>query len=384
MTGVNAGQISGGEIEGNSSTVALGAGEVFTGEWADVSLHDSITVAVKTDQDGSFQVQYSPDGANIDSPLTRYYRTSQIEAPHRFTNARRYVRVVYTNGSTAQTYMRLQTMVGPKTPLNAPMDGVVAQDFDATIVRPSEFYDEVTLGRRQGYSQWDKWGYNSDIDTAASEMIWSEGGNMTFLTTAETLDVVSTSAADDDGSTGAHGVVLYGIDANREEIIEVVMLDGTTAVTSTNAFLGLRRMALFRAGSGMVNVGKVTATSSSTSAIQAAIPAGEGSTQQAVFFTQANHTFLARDLEINAVKLSGGGQPVITIKGWVLSFISNAKYEVFRYSMDTQRECGKNFVFKKAFPVGEQSVLYFTGETDTNNTEVSVRFSGIEVRDVDA
>lgn len=364
----------------NSSSATLGSAGVFTGDWVDVSGVDSMTIAVSTDADGSYAVQFSPDAVNVDSTLTRYYRTARINAPHRFTVTRKYMRVVYTNGSSAQSYFRLQVMFGLKQPLNVPTDGIMAQDYDAIVVRPTEPYDEVALGLRQGETGWDKWGYNLDIDTAAEETIWEPGGDMTFLTSAETLDIVSTDANDVDAGTGAHGVVVYGIDANRESQVEVVLLNGLTDVTTTNTWLGVNRMALYRAGSGSVNAGRITATASTALTVQASIPAGEGTTQQAIFFTQAGHTALARDLFINAVKTTGGGNPLVVVRGWVLSFVSNAKYEVFRYNFDTQR--GDHMVFgpRKAFPVGEKSVLWFTASTDTNNTAMAVRFSAIERR----
>ena len=66
----------------NSTTTLLTDTSTFTGAWEDVSAYDSVIVAVKTDQNGIFTVQLSPDGSNQDSTLTRYYRATQIEARH--------------------------------------------------------------------------------------------------------------------------------------------------------------------------------------------------------------------------------------------------------------------------------------------------------------
>ena len=125
----------------NSTFDALSAAGVFTGTWEDVSGYDAITIAVSTDQDGSYSVQFSPDGVNQDSTLTRYYRTARINAPHRFTVTRQYMRVVYTNDADAQSYFRLQVLLGIKGPLNMPLDGTVAQDYDATVVRATYVND---------------------------------------------------------------------------------------------------------------------------------------------------------------------------------------------------------------------------------------------------
>ena len=39
---------------GNSTATLLNAGVTFTGEWMDVSAYDSISIAVKTDQNDTF------------------------------------------------------------------------------------------------------------------------------------------------------------------------------------------------------------------------------------------------------------------------------------------------------------------------------------------
>ena len=363
----------------NSSTAILTASSVFTGDWVDVSQYSDVVVSVSTDQNGTYSVQFSPDGTNQDSILTRQYRTDQINVPHRFTVTRKYFRVVFTNTSaTDQTYFRLQTHFGFYSSLNAPIDGTLAQDFDAIAVRPTDYRDEVALGLRQGKTLWHKWGYNEDIDIAASETVWSEGGDFTFLTTASTLSLVSTDANDVDAGTGAHGVVLYGIDGDRKSQVEVVLLNGTTPVVTTSTWLGINRMALYRSGTSQGNEGKVTATAVTGSSVQAAMPIGEGTTQQAIFFTQAGHTALATGLLVNALKQAGGSSPKLTIKAWVLSFVSNSKYEVFRYNIDTSVENHLDYPPEDRFPVGEKSALYFTASTDTNNTTVGLRFSVIE------
>ena len=107
----------------NSTSTLLTASSTFTGEWEDVSDFPSVVVAAKTDQDGTFLIQFSPDGVNLDSSLTRYYRTNQIEAPHRFTVTRQYCRIVFTNTSASdQTFLRLQTMLCHQTDSNDQFD----------------------------------------------------------------------------------------------------------------------------------------------------------------------------------------------------------------------------------------------------------------------
>lgn len=371
----------------NSTTTLLTAGSTFTGEWEDVSQYDSVVVAAKTDQDGTYTVQFSPDGVNVDSTLTRYYRTANINPPHRFTVTRDYVRITFENISASdQTYLRLQTTFGEKTELNAPLDSVLPQDFDAISVRPSSYDIEVVTGRRQNQTQWNKFGYDEAVSNSTFGLVWSNSGTWTRLPTAQTLSVVSTSTNDTSGGTGVNSIVIYGVGADWVDQIEVLTMNGTTPVVTTNTWLGVNRIAVFLSGTGNKNAGVITATGSTSATIQAEIPTdteGGSVTQQCLFFVPANHVFVGEYIRANAVKLSGGGQPVITVKGLVYSAVNNTIQEVFRESIDVQVNSSLSFENQK-FPVGEKSILYFMAKSDTATSAVRMRFGGKLIKDVDA
>lgn len=369
----------------NATTTPLNAAAVFTGAWEDVSAYASITVTVKTDQNCTYQLQLSPDGVNADSTLTRYFRTNQIEPPHKFSRTRKYARLVITNTSASnQTYLRAQTILGQTEDLNIPLDAMVSQDYDAKVVRPTDYKYEVALGRRQGATTWNKFGYNGDIDIG-TETVWSAGGTFARINTASTFTVVSSSANDIlTSGTGAWNIVIYYIDANRIAQTVVVPLNGTTPVVTAVTGLGINRASVYNSGSSDVNEGTITITATTGGTTQGHIPIGEGSTQQAIFFTQADHQFLADYLLINVNKLSGGTAPRINVKGWVYSYVSTAKYLVLNNTIDTSVENHLEIVPSHPFVIGEKSILYFEVTTDQNNTVCSVRFSGVEVRDVDA
>lgn len=385
---VRSSQLGNATLASNSSTTPLNASATFTGSWVDVSSFDSIVVAVKTDQNGTFTIQFSPDGTNADSTLTRYYRTDQIEAPHRFTITRQYARVTFTNTSASnQTYLRLQTTLGTFEALNAPIDGVMAQDFDAIATRPTEYRAEVALGRRQGATVWNKFGYNDDIDTATDpEILASWGGTFQHLTSGETLTIASTSTADDGdpAGTGANSLVVYGVDENWDLQTEIVTLDGTTNVVTSTQWIGINRISIYLAGSGKANAGNITITATSSGYTLAQMLVGQGTSQQCVFYVPQNYQFLTDWLYTNAIKLAGGGgDPEVTVKGWVFSAVSNAYYEVYRDVLDTANDNRINLNPPEYFIIGEKSILYFTGETDKDNTGVRCRFSGKLVGDVD-
>lgn len=371
----------------NSSTTPLSNGATFTGTWENCEKYADLIVAVKADQNGIFYIDFSPDGTNVDSTLTKYYNTTDIEAPHRFTVTRKFFRVRFTNDSGSdQTAFRLQSSLKVSSnSLNAPLDQSLARDYDSIPVRPSLYRFEVAQGLRQGHSLWNKFGYNNDIDTGAAEVLAAFGGSFTPLTAASTLTIVSSSANDDLVGTGAQRIIIYGVDANRLNQIEVVDMDGLTPVVTATSWLGVNRVAIYVAGTLQKNDGTITVTATTGGSVQASMPAGEGTSQQLIFFTQDNHQAMVEWLTLDIVKITGGGgAPIVTIKGWVYSAVSNARYEVFRLAVDTSVE--NNVIMNPPLPfvIGEKSVFWLEGTTDTNNTVVNARFSLVDIKDKDA
>lgn len=369
---------------GNSTTTLLTSGSTFTGSWELAGQYNSVTVSVKTDQDGSFAVELSPDGVNVDSTLTRYYRTNQIEAPHKFTVTRNYLRVTFTNSSASdQTFLRLQTILGDKDQLNTPLDSTLAQDFDAIATRPYDYHTEVALGKRQGHTTWNKFGYNQDVDVG-TEVIASFGGAFNPLTTATTLTIVSTSTDDDDGGTGCNSIVVYGIDSNRDSVIEVFTMNGTTNVVSTSTWLGINRVAMFLCGTDQVNQGNINITATTGGSTMAQMVANQGVTQQCIFHVPRGHQFLAEWLRINTLKQGGGNAPKVTVKFWVFSAISNGKQEVYKVDIDTSvtNDISENPLIP--FPLTEQTVCWLEATTDRADTIVNARLSGELIRDASA
>ena len=139
-----------------------------------------------------------------------------------------------------------------------------------------------------------KFGFNPDIDNSL-ETVWTEGGLYSYLSSATILKVSSSSTADDEGSTGAETVEISGLDANYNEISEVVTLNGQTAVNTTKEYLRINRMIVRSAGSGGQNAGVIYAgTGTVTSGVPAnkyaAIAIGDNQTLMALWTVPADYT----------------------------------------------------------------------------------------------
>lgn len=247
----------------------------------------------------------------------------------------------------------------------------------------TDYTTEVALGNVSGATTWNKFGYNEDVDTAAPEVLASFGGVFNQrLSAGETLDIVSTSANDTNSSgTGVRQLVIFGVNGDWDLVTEVIALNGTSTVTTSNSFRGVNRMTIFNSGSANSNVGTITATATTSGNTMAEMPPDEGTTQQMIFYVPRNHQFLATWLYLNAVKSSGGGNPVATFKGFVYSDVVDSQFEVFRDGLDTSSEQHINLKPSEPFVIGEQSILWFEASTSANNTSVRGRFSGKLIAD---
>jgi hypothetical protein len=105
-------QVSGVEDLTNSSTTPLLANGVFTGAAFNVTGYVSINVNVKSDvpsATGGVKVEFSTDGVNWDHSHSTSY-TAATGVGYIFNVEYKYARIVYTNGTSPQTYFRLQTI----------------------------------------------------------------------------------------------------------------------------------------------------------------------------------------------------------------------------------------------------------------------------------
>jgi len=315
--------------EGNSTVIPLGADETFTGAGVR-NAHTDVLVTLKTDASGTLYIEFSIDNTNWDTSIP-FAVTGGVGEFHSVVKGPRYCRIRYVNGSSAQTYFRLSTMYGSFRQPNLSLNRALPADADAIAVRSTNVNHETALGRRSGATTWHKFGRNTDVDTGSPEVMASFGGTFTPRTSATTLSIVSSDANDVNGDTGAHGIVVYGVDGNWAEKIEVVFLTGLTPVVTTSTWLGINRIAIFRAGSSLFNEGTITVTAVTGGETMAEMPVGEGTSQQVIFHVKDNAQCLIDHINADVVRLASGTQPVVTLNLWVFSAVSNAKYKVGTY-----------------------------------------------------
>lgn len=246
----------------------------------------------------------------------------------------------------------------------------------------TDYWLEVAKGNVAGSQLRTQRGHLHELDIADGETDISEFGDLTYLTAAETMDIVSTSV-NDDGSpvdTGLRTLFIEGVDGTGAYISEVITLDGTTVVVTANSYLRVNNMTGLTVGSSGWNEGEITATASTAATVQCQMDATESISQNSHFTIPLGETGFAVQFEMNASKTSAGGTPIVEFKGYIrFGGDGNAWIQLYDKKLDTS-VTDEVDVFLP-FPTGaiERTDIRIRALTDTNNTEVRTRLYGIFV-----
>jgi hypothetical protein len=135
--------------------------------------------------------------------------------------------------------------------------------------KTEDFALQVARGQIPGHSAISIFGYNPDVDTT-EESIWPDGGTVPHPTLASVLKISSSSADDTSAGTGARTVTIVGLDGSYNQVSESIILNGQTAVNTTNSYLYVNRFYVASTGSGGANAGNINA---GTGVVTAGVPA---------------------------------------------------------------------------------------------------------------
>ena len=344
----------------NSTDTPLGIDELFTGEWQDTLNYGTVTVGVKADQASATNglvVQWSADGTTVHD-IDVFTISASAGKVFTFGPARRYVRIVYTNGSVAQTSFSLETTLRSsyiKPSSHRIADSIVADD-DAELVKSVQTgLDEdgvfrnakvtrdgyqtvsdassglsIAKGDVTGISYVHKFGQAPDFDTTDGEVTIWDGANdasinrmvYTYSTTAA-IDSISSSNAGD-----TQEVKVQGLDTNLALVEQTVTLNGQTRVALTTPliriFRGKNNGATAFAGNVVVyeNTALTGGIPTDTSKIRLLINDGNNQTLMAIFTVPIDKTGYVRDWYASTAGASKDSQYVIRL--WAREYNSVA------------------------------------------------------------
>lgn len=136
----------------------------------------------------------------------------------------------------------------------------------------------VQRGYVQAHETVHKFGFNTSV-TTDEHLVWNGGGAYTYPTVAGQLGVVGTSTTDNSQIT------VIGLDADYNEISNIVTLNGTTTVTTSASYLRTYRAFV---SDDNEPAGDVTVRHSGNTV--AIISSGEGQTLMATYTVPAGYT----------------------------------------------------------------------------------------------
>lgn len=223
---------------------------------------------------------------------------------------------------------------------------------------------------------------NPDVDDSGSrEDIWEGGGLLPYLTTAQTLDIVSTHANDTLGGSGLNTLFVSCINDTGFVATEILNMNGTTPVETSIECFRPRFMAGVFGGDSEENAGTITATSSSSADLQMQMNPRDGLSKNSHFTVPTGQIATIKAIYFGATK-TGGQSPIVQVKGKARFFGTNIWVQTFDFKLDTS----VSDVFTLIQPISNELVartdyrLEVTSSTD--NTDVLARtyvvFSDIE------
>jgi hypothetical protein len=141
-------------------------------------------------------------------------------------------------------------------------------------------------------------GYNSNLTKS-----WTKVGNINFLTSPSTVELISSNSNDTIAGTGARKVRIIGVDSNYLSITEIIDMNGTSASSpSTNQFIRVYDAYVYEVGTyNNSNDGDITIRVSGGGADILMIDANDGVSNSSLISTGLEDYLYVYNLNISTI-----------------------------------------------------------------------------------
>lgn len=216
---------------GNATTTPLAANATFTGTWEDLRDYATLSVTVYANVEsaaGGLQFQWSGDGVTEDESEDITISASHPGRAMAFNVRGRYLRIRYTNGGTAQTTFRLNTVYRPSgSGTNNHTITEVLEDTTLAIITRSVIAGQTTGGGG---------GYHNVKVTPSGALVaevTDGGGSITVDGTVAVSNFPAVQPVNDNGgSLTVDGTVSISGTVTVADGGGSLTVDGTVAVSS--------------------------------------------------------------------------------------------------------------------------------------------------------
>lgn len=370
-----------------STVTPLSADSSFSSGYVDVEGYTSLVVALRSDQPGRLTIEHRRNNSG-DADYTEIcsQRTTLTNPPpNRFNILHKYLRLTYTNTSdSAQSVLNLTASLGNHSLLTTRNNQVIDPTFDCMVTRTYDPMLDICMNRRSDVRPHTINAYVALLNTSGFKTLWPTGSGTVYTipTTAETLDLTSSSNSDTTAGTGARTITLYGIDENRRYQTETVTMNGTTGVTTSRSWLGVNVAEVATAGSTRKAVGNISITGTDSSNTYGLIEDTQTRTRHAIFHAQANTRVMISNIHYN-MSYTSGTRPFIATRIMAYDPTNNVTHDLAQYGIDTTISSDIYAEFRPYLTVNISGAIVYleAATTVTEYTNCRATFSLYEVKE---
>ena len=199
------------------------------------------------------------------------------------------------------------------------------QTLSITKLGQNEPFDlQVARGQITNHQALFRSAYSSFAVNSATRAIWNRASAYVFPASASIM-TLSSSVVGDVGQV----VLVQGLDASYNQISEVIILNGQTAVNSTKSYLRINDM-LVVAGvpTGNICFGTGVVTAGVPANVYSFISAGDNKTQMAVYTVPAGYTLFVTGGSVSTSGLSTSSFMTIDFRG-IIGGIDYSSAKIF-------------------------------------------------------
>ena len=227
-------------------SATLAAGATFQGVSEDVVAYGRAAVSIYSTTAtaaGFLTFEVSQDNV-IWSGLPKTWQTS--DAPLMWNIVERYFRIKYVNNGVEAADFSIQTQYSTNADvvLSHQISEALPAHTSAQAVRSTNNFDLDTAREHlRGQLSFFFFGFNDGVK-GGFEDVHPSGGDIAWQTTAQSIEILSTSAADN-GTTpglGLQSVEVHGLSATGAEQSETILTNGTTAVAGVLTYIRINNV----------------------------------------------------------------------------------------------------------------------------------------------
>ncbi len=165
----------------------------------------------------------------------------------------------------------------------------------------------------------DKFGYIGDLGSTEKQISADSQAVYPYLTSAVTVTLSSSDVDDDAGDTGAQSVHLFGLDGNYDEINEIVVMNGQSAVSTVKQYLRVFRLHIETAGSSETNEGDIyvgtgTVITGVPAVVLMKMMAGDGQSTHGGFTMPNGMEGHIKEIIVTVARSTGTTQAIVVLR----------------------------------------------------------------------